>query len=107
MAVRRTHHGDLDTLLRESSDAPCPLSFDRRSPFELEAELGEERDSGIEGFHHDADVVHPRKRHAAHCSSCSRLDTSAGRVRTACAEADELRVAERSNSQIKSYVATG
>src|SRR4029450_4109620 len=28
-------------------------------------ELGEKRDSGIEGFHHDADVVHPLKRHAA------------------------------------------
>jgi len=68
VAVRRAHHGDLDALVAESSDAPCPLSFDRCSPLELESELGKERDSGIEGFHHDADVVHPLKRHAAHCS---------------------------------------
>jgi len=45
-----------------------PVSFDRGSPFELEAEFGEERDSGIEGFHHDADVVHPLKRQAADSS---------------------------------------
>jgi hypothetical protein len=52
----------------QSSDALCPLSFDRGSPFELQAKLREKRDSGIEGFHHDADVVHPLKRHAAHSS---------------------------------------
>ena len=68
VAVRRAHHGDLDAHVAQSSDALCPVSFDRGSPFELEAELGEKRDSGIEGFHHDADVVHPLKRHAAHSS---------------------------------------
>ena len=36
-----------------------------RAPFEFETELGEELDGVIEGFHHDADVVHPLKRHAA------------------------------------------
>jgi putative phosphoribosyl transferase len=41
VAVRRTHHGDLDAHVAQSSDAPCPVSFDRGSPFELEAELGE------------------------------------------------------------------
>src|SRR3954464_1579518 len=40
VAVRRAHHGDLDALVTQSSDAPCPLSFDHSSPFELEAELG-------------------------------------------------------------------
>ena len=40
-----------------------PIPFDRESPFELETELGEKRDSAIEGFHHDADVVHPLNRH--------------------------------------------
>jgi hypothetical protein len=68
VAVRRAHHGGLDAHVAQSSDALCPISFDRGSPFELEAELGEKRDSGIEGFHHDADVVHPLKRHAAHTS---------------------------------------
>ena len=33
--------------------------------FGATAQLGEERDSGIKRFHHDADVVHPLKRHAA------------------------------------------
>jgi hypothetical protein len=41
MAVRRAHHGYLDPLVTEARDAPCPLSFDRGSPFELEAQLGE------------------------------------------------------------------
>jgi hypothetical protein len=62
------HHGDLDAHVAQSSDALCPVSFDRGSPFELQAELGEKRDSGIEGLHHDADVVHPLKRHAADSS---------------------------------------
>src|SRR4051812_18545468 len=65
VAVRRAHHGDLDALVTQSSDAPCPLSFDHSSPFELEAELGEKRDRSLEGFDHDADVVHPLNRHAA------------------------------------------
>jgi hypothetical protein len=38
---------------------PAHYPFDRGSPLELQAELGEESDSGIKGFHHDADVVHP------------------------------------------------
>jgi hypothetical protein len=65
VAVRRAHHGDLDALVAQSGDAPGPVSFDHGSPFEFEAQLGEKRDSGIKRFHHDADVVHPLKRHAA------------------------------------------
>jgi hypothetical protein len=48
VAVRRAHHGDLDAHGAQSSDALRPVSFDRGSPFELEAELAEKRDSGIE-----------------------------------------------------------
>ena len=65
VAVRRAHHGDLYALVAQSGDTPGPFSFDHGSPFELEAKLGKKRDSGIEGFHHDADVVHPSKRQAA------------------------------------------
>jgi hypothetical protein len=65
VAVWRAHHGDLNALVAQSSDAPCPHAFYHGSPFELEAELSEKRDSGIEGFHHDADVVHSFKRHAS------------------------------------------
>src|SRR5215213_435802 len=56
---------DLDAHVAQSSDALCPVSFDHGSPFELEAQLGEKRDSGIKRFHDDADVVHPFKRHGA------------------------------------------
>src|SRR6185312_14376236 len=35
------------------------------SPLGFEAQLGEERDSGIERLDDDADVVHPLQRHAA------------------------------------------
>jgi hypothetical protein len=80
VAVRRAHHGDHDAHVAQSSDALCPVSFDRGSPFELEAELGEKRDSGIEGFHHDADVVHPFEASRGPLESCCRFDTPTGRV---------------------------
>ena len=35
VAVRRAHHRDLDVLIAQSGDAPCPVSVDRGSPFEL------------------------------------------------------------------------
>ena len=65
MAVRHPHHRDLDALVAHAGAAPRPVSFDQGSPFELEAQLGEESDSGIERFHDDAHVVHPLRRHAA------------------------------------------
>ena len=65
MAVRRAHHGGFDALIAQSGDAPGPISLDHGSPFELEAQPGEKQDSGVEGFHDNADVVHPLKRHAA------------------------------------------
>src|SRR5512135_3930583 len=63
VAVRGDHHGDLDALGAQSGDAPGPFAFDRGAPFELEAKLREKRDGGIEGFYHDADIVHPLKSH--------------------------------------------
>ena len=65
VVVWRAQHGDLNALVAQSGDAPCPLAFYHGSPFELEAELSEKSDSGIEGFHHDADVVHSCKRHVS------------------------------------------
>src|SRR5690606_298448 len=47
----------------QSGDALRPVSLDRGAPFELEAELGEELDGGVEVFHDDADVVHPFDGH--------------------------------------------
>ena len=36
-----------------------------KMPFEFKAEFSEKRDSDIERFDHDADIVHPLERHAA------------------------------------------
>ena len=47
VAVRHAHHGDLDALAAQSGDAPCPVSFDRGSPLEFEAQLDKKRDSGM------------------------------------------------------------
>src|SRR5437868_6435248 len=63
VAVRRSHHGDLDALVSQSSDAPSPLSFDRGLAFELEAELAKEGDRRREVVDDDAYVVHPLDRH--------------------------------------------
>ena len=38
VAVRCAHHGNLATLIAQSSDTSGPFSFDRGPPFELEAE---------------------------------------------------------------------
>ena len=40
VTVRRTHHGNLDAHVAQSSDAICPVSFDWGAPLELEAKLG-------------------------------------------------------------------
>jgi hypothetical protein len=57
------HHGNLDTLLAESSDASGPLSFDRGPPFEIKAELAKEINRPCEVFEDDSYVVHPLERH--------------------------------------------
>jgi hypothetical protein len=59
VAVWGDQHRNLHALGPQPGDAPSPLPFDGGSPFEPQAELDEEGDSGIEGFYDDADVVHP------------------------------------------------
>src|SRR5215207_4079671 len=63
VTVRRTHHGNLDAHVAQSSDAICPVSFDWAAPLELEAKFGEELNGGVDVFYHDADVVHAPNRH--------------------------------------------
>jgi hypothetical protein len=63
VTVRRTHHGNLDAHVAQSSDAICPISFDWGTPLEFETKFGEELNGGIKVFHHDADVVHTLDRH--------------------------------------------
>src|SRR5215207_10125417 len=69
VAVWGDQHGDLDALGPQSGDAPGPVAFDRGSAFEFQAKLGEEGNGGIEGFYHDAYVVHPLKSHSISASS--------------------------------------
>jgi hypothetical protein len=57
VAVRGAHHGDLDALVAQAGDAPCPLALDEALPLELEAEFAEELDRRGEVFDDDADVV--------------------------------------------------
>src|SRR5438552_16379494 len=69
VTVRRTHHGNLYAHVAQSSDAICPVSFDWGAPLELEAKFGEELNGGVDGFQHDADVVHTLDRHDASLAS--------------------------------------
>src|SRR4029450_4209969 len=48
LTVRRTHHGNLDAHVAQSSDAICPISFDWGAPFELETKFGEELNGGVD-----------------------------------------------------------
>src|SRR4029077_6464834 len=63
VTVRRTHHGNLDAHATQSRDAIGPVSLDGGPPLELEAKFGEERNGGIDVFHHNAHVVHTLDRH--------------------------------------------
>jgi hypothetical protein len=80
VTVRRTHHGNLDAHVAQSSDAICPASFNWSTPFELETEFGEELNGDIDVFHHDADVVHTLDRHDAYLASkaCAYLRRHGG-----------------------------
>ena len=80
VAVRRAHHGDLDALVAQSSDAPRPLSFHHGSPFELEAELAKELDRRCEVLDDDADVVHPFESHLRSVYGVSSILTTVMRL---------------------------
>src|SRR5215510_9978062 len=75
MTVWRTHHGDLDAHVVQSSDAICPVSFDWGATLELETKFGEELNGGIDVFHHDADVVYSLDRHDVSLARRWRIDT--------------------------------
>jgi hypothetical protein len=74
MAVRRAHHGNLDALIAESSDTSGPFSFDRGSPFELEAELAKELNRRCKVIDDDSYVVHPFKRHVSNLQTVVYFD---------------------------------
>ena len=63
MAVRRPHHGDIDSDTGEPDDPVRPRSLDGCLAFQLQTEIDEERDSSREVVDNDTDVVHPLDRH--------------------------------------------
>jgi len=63
MAVRRPHHGDIDSDTVEPDDPVRPRSLDGCLAFQLQTEIDEERDSSREVVDNDTDVVHPLDRH--------------------------------------------
>src|SRR2546423_14677619 len=69
VAVRRAHHGNLDTLIAQSSDASGPFAFDRGPPFELEAEVAKEINRRCKIIDDDSYVVHPFNRHVSNVQS--------------------------------------
>src|SRR5207249_11749598 len=73
VTVRRTHHGNLDVHVAQSSDAICPISFDWGTPLELETKFGEVLNGGVKVLHHDADVVHSLDSHDASLASNTKI----------------------------------
>jgi hypothetical protein len=65
VAVRRTHHRNLDALIAQSSNTSGPFSFDHGPPFELKAELAIEINRSSEVLDDDSYVVHPFERHVS------------------------------------------
>jgi len=65
VAVRGPHHGDVAPDPVESDGAVRSRAFDLRLAVQLHAELGEERDSRIQVFDDDGDVVHPLNSHVS------------------------------------------
>ena len=61
MAVGRAHHGDVGEC-RRARRSVDQLALDRLSALDLEAELLEERDGGVEVVDDDADVVDALER---------------------------------------------
>src|SRR6266581_6707853 len=78
VTVRRTHQGNLDAHVAQSSDAICPISFDWGTPLELETKFGEELNGGVDVFYHDADVVHTLDRHDVSLASNARAERPRG-----------------------------
>jgi len=58
VAIWGNHYSNLNTLGTQPGYATGPFPFDNSSPFELQANLLEKRDSVLKGFYNDADIIH-------------------------------------------------
>jgi hypothetical protein len=65
VAVRGPHHRDVGTDVAEPDGLVHRRPLDRRLPFQLHTEFGEERLGSLEVVDNDEDVVHPLNRHIA------------------------------------------
>lgn len=63
VAIRRTHHSNLDALAGQAGDTSRPFSFDCGPPFELETDLSKKIYCPFEVLDDDSHVVHPFERH--------------------------------------------
>jgi hypothetical protein len=73
VAVRGPHHRDLAPDAVESDGAVRNEAFDLSLAFQFHAELGEERDGGVQVVDDDGDVVHPLNGHVSeHMTAASR-----------------------------------
>ena len=79
VTVRCAHHGNLDTLIFQSSDTSGPFSLDRCPPFEFEAELAKELNRTSKVFDHDSNIVHPLERHVIESSNRSLMPDKGGK----------------------------
>src|SRR5262249_29158779 len=74
VAVRRSHHRDVDPDVVDPDDAVDPTSLDGRLTFALHPELDEEGDCGVEVVDDHAGVVQSPDRHGQ-CNATG-FDTS-------------------------------
>jgi hypothetical protein len=73
VAVRGPHHRDLAPDAVQADGAVRPQALDLPLAFQLQAELGEERDGGVQVIDDDGDVVHPLHGHVCqHRTAASR-----------------------------------
>jgi len=79
VAVRGPQHRDVAPDAVESDGAVREQAFDLRLAFQLQAELGEERDGGVQVADDDGDVVHPLNGHVSrHRIAASRRSGADG-----------------------------
>src|ERR1700683_5181085 len=65
LAVRRTHHCDVDSYILEPGDPIHPRPLYSRLALQLQTKLEKERNSGLKIVANDAEGVHPLDRHAS------------------------------------------
>ncbi len=82
MAVGCAHHGNLNSLVAQTSNTSGPFSFDSGPPFELEAQLAKKINRTPEVIDDDSYVVHPFECHVSNLQGALSSDKRLGVVST-------------------------